>query len=121
MEENELHALVARHGLRVDQITGRAIERMSGVRATFGVTPDSRNDLFDSAKLDEMLERNGADFRGFIEARVFVPNRSLSALASDGLVFLADPSADEHLVSNPNHDFMPGVYWKLENLGLVPR
>lgn len=66
-----------------------------------------------------MLERNGADLVGFIEARGYIPNRDLKALAADQLVFLADPSADQHLVSNPKKNFMPGVFWKLEDLGLV--
>ncbi|GAW27509.1 hypothetical protein [Carboxydocella sp. ULO1] len=44
----------------------------------------------------------------------YVPNKNLKELAANKLVFLADPSADEHLIANPKKDFMPGLFWKLD-------
>lgn len=48
-----------------------------------------------------------------------MPNGSLVNLAHDKLVFLVDLSADTHFVSNPDNDYMPGVFWDLEELKMI--
>ena len=45
--------------------------------------------------------------------------KNIEQLAQSPFVFLVDPSADNHLVSNPKKKTMPGVFWKLEDNDLV--
>ncbi|MFO7296423.1 MAG: hypothetical protein C0P72_010450, partial [Clostridia bacterium] len=118
LNEGELANLVSKYNIKVDQIKGRAIEKGTGLKATFGLKP-VEGQLIDKIALENILSQNEAVFKGFIEAVVVIKNKDLQELKNEKLVYLADPSADEHFVSNPKHDSMPGVYWELEKYNLV--
>ncbi|GEN36377.1 hypothetical protein [Aneurinibacillus danicus] len=57
--------------------------------------------------------------KGFIEIVAKVPNKELVNVKKDEDVFLADVSADNHLISNPKNKTMPGLFWDLEENQMV--
>ncbi len=96
----------------------RAIEKKGSMRAT--ISAGYREDtLFDREWLNRKLSGNEATFKGFIEAVAYIPSKNLKENINDKLVFLADPSADKHLVNNPRGKFVSGVYWHLEDLNML--
>ncbi|GAV25600.1 hypothetical protein ciss_15330 [Carboxydothermus islandicus] len=118
LNQKELAELVQNYSLSVLQIKGRVIENKTGLRATISLSPENGN-LFNTSDLEQMIKRNDAVFKGFIEIVANVKREKLVSLSEDKLVFLVDPSADKHLISNPKKKFMPGVFWNLEDNGLV--
>jgi hypothetical protein len=118
LNQDQLLDLVRHHQLKPLRTHGRAVEN-NGLRATFSLASTSEAP-FDKDVLNKMVEEHPESrFMGFTELVVSVPTRNLQALANDSRVFLVDPSADKKLVSNPKGDFMPGLFWRLEDLGMV--
>lgn len=118
LEKNQLAKLVQQYNLNVLQVTGRAIEKETGLRATIVLTPENGS-LFDENILEHMLSYNKSLFKGFIEIVSEVDKENLIKLSDDSAAFLVDPSADNYFVSNPKEKSMPGVFWNLEDYELV--
>ena len=117
LNENQFTKIVNDYGLKVHHVLARAVEK-DLKRATISL--GSQQDMLINKKyLENSLLRNEAKFKGFIEVVTYVPNKNLSNLANDKLVFLVDPSATKQLTENPRNKFMPGLYWSLEDLKMV--
>lgn len=91
----------------------------NGLRGTMISNVSTENSLINEETTNLSMKQNNSEFKGFIEVVGTIPNKNLQALASENFVFLVDPSADTHLVSNPKKRHMPGVFWQLEDNNLV--
>lgn len=105
LSKEEVGRLEKEHQLKIHLIMSRSIEKDTGLRGTIGEK--------------SYKGKHRRDFIGFIEVVAEIPNARLKDLATDRHVFLVDPSADSHFVSNPEKDYMPGVFWALEDLGML--
>lgn len=119
VEKDTLTNLIKEHDLRVKEILGRTIEKGTGLRGTVQLASQD-SELYDEEVFEHMVSSNNAVFKGFIEIIGYVKVKNIDQLAKNQSVFLVDPSADNHLVSNPKEKTMPGVFWKLEDNSLVP-
>jgi len=126
LNEFELEDLVKRYNLKVHAIVGRTIEKDTGLKGTFLIGIEDMKIEYDKKDLENMLSRNDAVFKGFIELIADVSKRDLCLLKNDERVFLVDVSADSHFVLNPKHEktkswdgYMQGIFDGLEKFGLV--
>jgi len=118
IEKDALTNLINENDLQVKTILGRTIENGTGLRGTIQLASQDRK-LYDEEVFEHMVSSNNAVFKGFIEIAGYVKVKNIDQLAHSQFVFLVDPSADNHLVSNPKKKTMPGVFWKLEDNDLV--
>lgn len=118
LNESQLSKLVKDHGLDVHHVIVRAIEGGTGLRSTMSLAP-TKDQVYDKEALKDMLDSHDATLKGFIEIVAYVPNGNLQKLKNDRLVFLVDPSADRNLTQNPEGDFMPGLFWTLEDFDML--
>lgn len=114
--EDQVANLINNFGLSVRHLKGRFNETDTGLRGTIGLTPVNGNPF---GSFSEVFTGNNDEFQGFIEIMAEVPNKNLKPLINNPLVYLADPTADNHLVYNPKNNPMPGVFWSLEDTGMV--
>jgi hypothetical protein len=116
--QNELEKFITDYNLKVQHVIARDIEKSTGLRGTSIMSPN-KDGKISYDKLHEMINRNDAVFKGFIEIVADVPVAKLQSLETDKSVFLVDPSGDPHLVENPKKKYMHGVFWDLENKNMI--
>lgn len=120
LDKDQLAKLAADYNIKIHHTIVRSIEDNTGLRVTSALPP-SKDGLYDEELLNDMSAGHKASFKGFIEIVGYVPNEKLVAMSNDKQIFLADPSADEHLNNNPKRDFMSGLFWNLEDLGMISK
>ncbi|MFC4767846.1 hypothetical protein, partial [Effusibacillus consociatus] len=121
IDDTKLNKFIQDYKLNVKHAIVRSTEKGTNLRGTLLMKPEASG-TFEKQSMDEihqLLTGNQATFKGFIELVATVPNSQLKALTADQLVFLADPSADDHFVSNAKNEYMPGVFWNLEDTNMV--
>jgi len=93
-------------------------EKTTNLRGTlqFAVDGDPRSE---QDEFNQMISSNERVFQGFIEAVGHIQVENIDKLCKNELVFLVDPSADQRFFYNPDKKSAPGVFWKLEEYGLV--
>jgi len=123
--EEELEKLVKDYNIEMLAIEGRSIEKGTNLKGTFFVTPENGM-LYDKKLLLDMLQRNDAEFKGFIAIVVNIQNEDIQKLRNNKIVFLIDPSTDTHFVRNPKHEktnswdgYAPSVFSELEKNNLL--
>lgn len=94
-------------------------QRIKSQGATISLEPTDKGDLYDKEILKDMLSVNNALFKGFIEMVAYMPSGEMDRLVNDALVFTVDPSADTHIIENPNNKFAHGVFWNLEEFKII--
>ncbi|ADG83583.1 hypothetical protein [Thermincola potens] len=113
LNKQQVEDLINRYNIKIDHLIARAMERKTGLRGTLIVTTP------DSDRIDPVLSENEADLKGFIEAVGYVPNKKLRELSEDKLLFVVDPSADDYFVDNPKKKCLKGLFWELEDYGMI--
>jgi len=123
--DEELKKLVKEYNIEILAIEGRSIEKGTNLKGTFFVTPENGM-LYDKKLLLDMLQRNNAEFKGFIAIVVNIQNKDIQKLRNNKIVFLIDPSADTHFVRNPKHEktnswdgYAPSLFSELEKNKLL--
>jgi|GEM_PF-1976941 len=123
--EEELEKLVKEYNIEILAIEGRSIEKGTNLKGSFFVTPENGM-LYDKKLLLDMLQRNNAEFKGFIAVVGNIQNKDIQKLRNDKIVFLIDPSADMHFVRNPKHEktnswdgYAPSLFTELEKNNLL--
>lgn len=123
--DEELKKLVKEYNIEILAIEGRSIEKGTNLKGTFFVTPENGM-LYDKKLLLDMLQRNDAEFKGFIAIVVNIQNKDIQKLRNNKIVFLIDPSADTHFVRNPKHEktnswdgYAPSLFSELEKNKLL--
>jgi len=85
--EEELEKLVKEYNIAILTLEGRSIERGTNLKGTFFVTPENGM-LYDEKLLLDMLQRNDAEFKGFIAIVGNIQNKDIQKLRNDKIVFL---------------------------------
>jgi len=125
MNKEDIKGLVDKYNIKVLAIEGRSIEKGTNLKGTFFVAPENGM-LYDRKSLFDMLQRNNSEFKGFISVIVNIKNEDIQKLRNDKIIFLIDPSADTHFVSNPKHEktnswdgYAPSLFSELEKNKLL--
>lgn len=119
LSESQVQRLVSNYDLDVKHTITRT-KNSSGRRGTLFVNTERSGNLLNADALKQIGENPNSSFVGIIELVAEVPATKALALNLDDNVYLVDPSADSKLVENPTNDYMPGLFWRLEDEGSVP-
>lgn len=116
----KVQQLVSSYGLDVKHTHIRTLEP-NGLRGTLFINTAATGEIISEEVIGQIEENSNASFVGVIELVAEVPAAQAIALNLDGSVYLVDPSADSRLVENPTEDYMPGLFWQLEEKGIIPQ
>ncbi|HAA89020.1 MAG: hypothetical protein XD63_1665 [Thermoanaerobacterales bacterium 50_218] len=119
----DFEQFVSETGIKVRFYEARAIDHQ-GLRVGMGFSPQNGKLLPQEPEFSQMLSDpqcpgGKKKFIGIIDVVGHLEAEKFAEVQSDPRVFLVDNSCDEIFVYNPKHKYMPSLYWKLEDLGLI--